>query len=586
MGKYSNHSYKSTKNSKKSNYSLFLEIEVLQAGSIQIQKIFKSNGLLRQKIALGANSNSILHIPFGTMSLPINLFEIKSGRIYSILDNRLTGFVNDGNQFGEVREFIAPRGSIAEIASISEPLKLELLDGSRGSLLYQDFQIVFKVHRGIKKENVIKIAGAGRNFFALPSFDVALERQTIVLAGFLSIIMVSAVIVWLLKAPREEFTGLESLPYTYAMEVIHPQHFRYLPWIYRDQFNRYDAVSQVVNLISELQKRWQAEEAGTPYSSKIPAIAAFSRDRYPRTMQLDWKKSIDAAYEKLEKRRVSSESPRYFKFQKEYPRILLEVSGGLYGSLDVRMNQRIQQLKQMYASIKDRVQSEQGFLKSHYGDLNLKINEHFSPPKAIAGFSPKSAPEYEFDLQQFIAAEGLAKRAQESAFRESRENHFEKVNRDRLSIVWLGKDSMIVPNLFKTQFGWTQNGAENLLENARYSASLLQIPPLPPPKATIDFKDVELVILGKREELRSCYDAALRANPKLAGKITWQWRVLENGTASSIAAIENSVNDQNLASCMKNRILSWKFPRPRNGSVVVSYPFKFVINNQSGQNNP
>ena len=55
-------------------------------------------------------------------------------------------------------------------------------------------------------------------------------------------------------------------------------------------------------------------------------------------------------------------------------------------------------------------------------------------------------------------------------------------------------------------------------------------------------------------------------------------RFLESGKANDISIIESSLNDKNLIACLESRLAVWNFPKPKNGTVVVTYPFEFKVN--------
>lgn len=110
--------------------------------------------------------------------------------------------------------------------------------------------------------------------------------------------------------------------------------------------------------------------------------------------------------------------------------------------------------------------------------------------------------------------------------------------------------------------------------------------PTTTPKATLTGGDVQTsgfdkqvikrVINQKKAEITQCYNKELLKNPNLKGKITMKWRVLSSGNVGTVEVTSDEMGSSAVASCLKSRIGSWKFPAPRNGSSTdVSYPFNF-----------
>jgi hypothetical protein len=91
----------------------------------------------------------------------------------------------------------------------------------------------------------------------------------------------------------------------------------------------------------------------------------------------------------------------------------------------------------------------------------------------------------------------------------------------------------------------------------------------------IDPKLIEKTILAKRFELELCYDATLRSARKVAGKMEWRWRINERGNTGDLELVETTIKNQSLVRCIREKIARWNFPRPRRGSVEVTYPFYF-----------
>jgi outer membrane biosynthesis protein TonB len=75
--------------------------------------------------------------------------------------------------------------------------------------------------------------------------------------------------------------------------------------------------------------------------------------------------------------------------------------------------------------------------------------------------------------------------------------------------------------------------------------------------------------------IKACYERALKRNPTLSGKVVVHWTITAAGTVSGIDVENDTMGDNEVASCIKGLIARWRFPAPAGGSVEVSFPFVF-----------
>ena len=75
--------------------------------------------------------------------------------------------------------------------------------------------------------------------------------------------------------------------------------------------------------------------------------------------------------------------------------------------------------------------------------------------------------------------------------------------------------------------------------------------------------------------IKACYERALKRSPTLSGKIVIHWTITAAGTVSGVDVENDTLGDNEVASCIKSLIARWRFPAPSGGSVEVSFPFVF-----------
>jgi len=95
-------------------------------------------------------------------------------------------------------------------------------------------------------------------------------------------------------------------------------------------------------------------------------------------------------------------------------------------------------------------------------------------------------------------------------------------------------------------------------------------------KGGLSRDQVKRVIDENMDDVTYCYETALMGTPGLAGKIVFGWKVLASGSVGQVNIKSSTVRSDEIHSCIKSAIKSWKFPQPSGGaSVDVSYPFIF-----------
>ena len=86
------------------------------------------------------------------------------------------------------------------------------------------------------------------------------------------------------------------------------------------------------------------------------------------------------------------------------------------------------------------------------------------------------------------------------------------------------------------------------------------------------------VVRKHLREIQYCYEKNLLLNSKLAGKLIMEWTIATSGSVTTVKNKLNTMNSPAVAMCISGKIKGWKFPRPKGGIVVVSYPFIFIAN--------
>jgi hypothetical protein len=91
--------------------------------------------------------------------------------------------------------------------------------------------------------------------------------------------------------------------------------------------------------------------------------------------------------------------------------------------------------------------------------------------------------------------------------------------------------------------------------------------------STLDASAIANTIRRNLGGVKACYEAGLKRNPSISGKLSVRFAISSVGKVTSVDVESDSLKDDDVAGCVKSRIQSWRFPPGQGGEVV--YPFVF-----------
>jgi pSer/pThr/pTyr-binding forkhead associated (FHA) protein len=83
------------------------------------------------------------------------------------------------------------------------------------------------------------------------------------------------------------------------------------------------------------------------------------------------------------------------------------------------------------------------------------------------------------------------------------------------------------------------------------------------------------VVRKHLREIQYCYERNLLLSPNLQGKVIMEWTIAVSGSVTVVKTKNNTMASPAVAMCIAAKIKQWKFPKPKGGIVIVSYPFIF-----------
>ena len=126
-----------------------------------------------------------------------------------------------------------------------------------------------------------------------------------------------------------------------------------------------------------------------------------------------------------------------------------------------------------------------------------------------------------------------------------------------------------------------RNDLEVPKENSIQHASTMEDRPLPQPRAGIvDRAVLDRQIRARFASVRDCRVEVARRKQVAparvnAGALTLRWVILPTGEVVAAAVVVTTPTDGELVDCVKRRMVTWTFTRPRGGSVAVERTLNF-----------
>ena len=94
--------------------------------------------------------------------------------------------------------------------------------------------------------------------------------------------------------------------------------------------------------------------------------------------------------------------------------------------------------------------------------------------------------------------------------------------------------------------------------------------------AQLDSQSIRRVWNHAKKSFLVCYEAALKENPTLKGRIKVEFTIDESGRVSRAKAVQVALDDEAVVKCVVDHVATLTFPKPSKGSVEVAMPLTFT----------
>ncbi|HEY0882707.1 MAG TPA: AgmX/PglI C-terminal domain-containing protein [Archangium sp.] len=92
-------------------------------------------------------------------------------------------------------------------------------------------------------------------------------------------------------------------------------------------------------------------------------------------------------------------------------------------------------------------------------------------------------------------------------------------------------------------------------------------------------RDLVLKVVKRHQnEIRFCFESELNKAPNLSGKVTVAWTIGATGAVETAQIAESGLANEQVESCIVQRVKRWTFPEPEGGQeVAITFPWVFSV---------
>jgi hypothetical protein len=540
---------------------LDLHIEVLQNGATLVHKV-KPLGRVGT-LALTSASDGEFALPHYPIPQGKLEFLKRSGSgVTLIVDHQWEGFCTSKGELVHIER--GDRGR----------QQLPLYKGDYASITHDDLRIMVKLipHKKAKKAVGVKGTDARyRKGLVNLFFPTVEEKRGILLAALMALIILGGAGLGLKRRPVHRPAQLDQIGEPFMLPFIAPKHLETGPEALQENLDR----RQNARSVLEYYQSFTAALMGWPHVD--------ARLLLPTTIELYRDLHAAARAVASEKMRLQQEVDRLQGMKSDasvfpVPAVIGETMAG-------SMLRVIDKIDVMHAGLDKNLAAKREIIQTFPKDPEYSYEEYRNLSKVddkAQEYLSQIRPWQKFTDEEMMYAEAatLSKRAERVQRRMLRNKQAsDMLSPDELPPIEIpagAKFASFVGDVDMMELDekiYQLQGSEyGVPQKVGPSAAIIKEPLV----GQIDPKVVESFIRENKYQLQLCYELALRRNEGAAGTMEWRWRIDSRGSISDVALLSSSINDPRMATCIRQKISTWRFPRPRRGSVEVSYPFEFA----------
>lgn len=524
--------------------------EVLQNGEF-LDEATRPYGK-RSNIILSSRKGALV-LPFYPLSHDIEIAQIDRKGVHVFLDSSWSGFLTAGGQPVEIT------------AAEGEDQVYTLGPGDYGSLNKYDLKVLIKIGPE-RTEKIVPKNPIYRGKWLDMIVDSKVEGQVIGTATFLSLFIYLCVFGGLWVRPNHSPRSKEELKSKYNLAFVNPNHLRHLPEALQTNLDRSKPIASSIRYYRSMTELFMG------YRPKYENLIFKNTSRFYNRIYQDYEYEIDNL--------VESQLERNDDIQQDQTRATIyipSIKGETFAGSMIRLRGKMSSLHKTFQdSLETRRKTTVDYVNDHsynYEEYKTKGLKSITASKIgkIRVFKLVTNEE-----QMYLDAENLAVRAkvEQQKIKQYREPLI-PLRPHNTEPIGIKPDTDYVS--FSSRFVFHDNQKiQNITASSFGNRNRNQIKE--PLIGEINPKLIDAVINRNRFQLQLCFELALRRNRNVNGRMEWTWRLDSRGKLSDLTLNTSTIKDRRMKRCVRQKIARWKWPRPRKGSVEVTYPFVFRPN--------
>lgn len=537
--------------------SLYVSFEILQNGAT----LLNAERRVRRKgaLALTAEGQTDLTIPYYPLPNQRHEFlRFDHGVPVLIAAHKWEGFCTS-------------KGELIDIVRTDKGRReIPLHKGDYASICYEDLRVMVRIGpRRVAAKAPAKGTKSGYRRGLINHFFPTIEEKRMTLVGLMvASVIVGGFLFGLAKRPVVKPTRFDEITDTYMLPFVAPDHLRHGPEALQDNLDRRQLARSVIDYYQATTAILMGWEGGD------------ARYLQPTSIELYQRLHADAAALRAEKFRRQEEVDRLQEMKSAAAIVAVpavqgeSMTGGMLRAIDkvVVMHQSFADILAAKREVGHAFSKDPEYSYDEYKSVNASKNEKAA--EYLSKIRPWGrTPDEELMYREAEALAVVAAR-QQRKLTASRGSHPTSTPQP----IGLGEGARFASFAYAVDFRLADEKLAKL-EASEYGTAQPasgRATVREPLVGEIERDLIERFIQQHKFQLQLCYELALKRNELASGMMEWRWRIDSRGTISEIALVSSSIRDQRMTQCIRDKIAQWRFPRPRRGSVEISYPFEFA----------
>lgn len=446
----------------------------------------------------------------------------------------------------------------------SAPIQCEIMTDDFGALMYRDIKVLYKVKTGkTEQTHKVKKSSAYRGSILKLMYKSKAELKILTASLVASLFLWGCFVGGLLLRPDDLPETYSDLEPEYILPFLSGDHLENIPEAMQGSLDRTDYIKSTLDYYTSYTQMLTGAEAERPeflFENSMARYQSLFDD------QENHKKQLQTEQVLLDEKVENTKGVASMRIPSVAGSPITETVNRVVGTMNdlhVALTQNLKarrNIKHVFTSESIYDMSKHGNIKPssqkpRFGDISISGNE-------------------DDETVMYKSSALLARQARASkAFVNSRKSSHE-IPLDKLtSSISMPHNITYASFVPQKSFPVVNEKLRDLVAaefNPRNKKKVKE-----PLTGVLDPALVSKTIDRRKFELQLCYELALRRNQKTLGKMEFSWRIDSRGKISELTLLNSTIRDRRMISCVKQKISAWRFPRPRQGSIKIKYPFSF-----------